>query len=893
MSAPAVGAGGVYALLTDGTTIQIRPAAPSDLDAVKAMHEEMSPDNIYLRFFSMSRLAGEREAERICREPGPDHFALLALLEDAVIGCASFEPAGKPGVAEVALAVADNMHGHGVGTLLLEHLVSAARSRGVHTFTASVLSENTLMLKVFADAGLHAQRRLAEEGVVELAFDVPADTDMSWETYLEAVGRRESHADVASLRPLLTPQSVAVVGASRRSATVGRAILHNIITAGYAGRLYPVNPHATHIEGIPCLRSVAELPGPVDLAVVAVPPAAVAGVAEQCGLRGVKSLVVITSGLDEGQGADLLAACRRHGMRLVGPNCFGIAVPAIGLDATFAARRAAPGVAGLVMQSGGLGFALAGHLSRLGAGISSFASVGNKLDVSSNDLLTWWEQDGQTRLAVLYIESFGNPRKFARTARRVGQKMPLVTVEAGRSEAGQHAAASHTAAVATPLATREALFAQAGIVVAADFGELLDTVALFAAQPVPAGRRVAIVSNVGGAGVLAADACTEAGLTVHATSAPARRRLARIVPPGGAVTGPVDTAAAISEAGFRACLELAAADGADAVIAVALPTAATGNLSKAIRGASVGVPLAAVLLDQAETVRLLPREPAEAGSVPAYAYPEGAARALSHAAGYGAWRIRRQDRIPRLTGLKTAGAQDLVRRFLKAAPRGGWLPPGETSELLASYGIPIAETRRAGDAEAAVLAAADLGWPVVLKADVTSLVHKTEAGAVKLGLHTAEEVRAAFAELETTFGARMAAVLIQPMITGGVEVLAGIRQDPVFGPLVVFGLGGVATEVLADHQARLAPLSSADADDMIHGLRAAPLLSGYRNAAPADVGGLRDLLLRVSRLAGDLPEVTELDLNPVIARPDRVVAVDGRVRLMAAEPYDPFLRRLR
>ena len=412
------------------------------------------------------------------------------------------------------MAVADHAHHRGIATLLLEHLVSAAREQGVRTFTADVLAENTAMLKVFADAGLQARRTWAD-GLVELAFDLPGDiAEPGWEPYLEAVADREGQADVASLRHVFAAKSVAVIGASRNPRAVGRAILHNIVTGGYAGRVYPVNPLAEELEGVPCRRSAAALPPEVDLAVVAVRPEAVLGVAEECGQRGVKALVVITAGLDSAAKADLLACCRRHGMRLIGPNCFGVAVPGLGLDATFGASHPATGLAGLAVQSGGVGIALGSQLSRLGIGVSSFASLGDKCDVSGNDLLMWWEQDPATKLAVLYLESFGNPRKFSRTARHVGASMPVLTVHAGRSEAGQRAATSHTASAATLLVTREALFEQAGIIATRDIGELLDAAALLASQPVPGGGRVAIVSNAGGAGVLAADACADAGLDV-------------------------------------------------------------------------------------------------------------------------------------------------------------------------------------------------------------------------------------------------------------------------------------------------------------------------------------------------------------------------------------------
>jgi acyl-CoA synthetase (NDP forming)/GNAT superfamily N-acetyltransferase len=887
--------GHAYALLADGSTVEIRAAGPADFDAVKAMHEAMSPDNTYMRFFNVSRLAAENEARRICREPQPGRAALLALSAGQVVGCASYDALGgraNPGpVAEIAFAVADHMHHRGIATLLLEHLVSFARSHQITVFTAETLSENTPMLKVFADAGLPVQRHV-EDGVMELTFPLPSEAGgTALDSYLNAVDERERRADTASLRHILAPESVVVIGASRRRGTVGRAILDNVLTGGYSGRLYVVNPRARQVGGVHCLASVLDLPEPADLAVIAVPAGAVLDVAGQCGRRGVRSLVVITSGLDTAACADLLAACRRHGMRLVGPNCFGVTVPAIGLDATFAARHPQPGAAGLVMQSGGLGIAMVDQLSRLGIGISSFASVGNKLDVSSNDMLMWWEHDGVTRLAVLYIESFGNPRKFARTARRVSASIPVLAVEAGRSAAGQQAAASHTAAVATPLVSREALFEQAGVIVTPGFGDLIETTALLASQPIPAGHTVAIVSNVGGAGVLAADACTDLGLTVHQPHGLTSRRLRALVPDTGAIRGPVDTTAAISTRDFRQCLELLAADDeVDALIALVLPTAATGDLVAAIEQAQVSVPLAAVVLDQPESVRLLPRGQ---GQVPAYGYPEAAAGAMARAARYGAWRTEPRGQVPSLPDIRTEDARALVREFFRATLGGGWMPPDKTAELLRCYGIPLAALTPARSEDEAVSAFSAAAGPVVLKADVPGLIHKTDAGAVELDLRTEADVRRAYRRLTERFGERQRHVLVQPMIKGGTEVIVGVADDHIFGSLVVFGLGGVATDVLADHAARLTPLTDIDADRLIGSIRSAPLLRGHRGSPPADLGGLRDLLLRVSRLADDLPEVTELDLNPVIARPDGAYVVDARIKVRPYQAQDPFLRKLR
>jgi acyl-CoA synthetase (NDP forming)/GNAT superfamily N-acetyltransferase len=890
-SGPATGS--VYALLADGTTVEVRAACAGDFDAVRDMHGAMSPDNLYLRFFSLSTVAAEGEARRICREPAPGHGALLAWLGGELIGVASFEARDGGSEAEIAFAVADHAHHRGVATLLLEHLVSAASSRGIRTFTAEVLTENSLMLRVFADAGLRA-RRTTKDGVAELSFDLPGgDADPGWEPYLDAVAAREGRADVASLRHVFAAGSVAVVGASRKPGSVGRSILHNIATGGYAGRVYAVNPHAAELEGITCLPSPAALPEPVDLAVIAVPAPAVLSAAEECGRRGIKALVVITSGLDSAGRAALLACCRRHGMRLVGPNCFGVAVPGIGLDATFSATRPAPGSAGLAVQSGGVGIALLEQLTRLGIGVSSFASLGDKSDVSGNDLLMWWEQDPATRLAVLYLESFGNPRKFGRTARHVGARLPVLTVDAGRSAAGQRAAASHTAAAATPEVSREALFAQAGIIAARDFGELLDAAALLASQPVPAGTRVAIVSNAGGAGVLAADACADAGLRAVVLDRAVQDELRRLLPPGANVTGPVDTTAAVPPHLFRRALELVGADqGVDAILALTVPTA-VADLAPVACSAAVAKPLALTVLDQAEVVRLLPGAPEGRAPVPAYAYPGSAARALAHAARYGAWLARVPGRVPDLAGLRPGDARALIDGFLEGSPHGGWLPPGTAAELLACYGITQVSTRPVTTEKAAVAAAAELGRPVVLKADVPGLVHKTDAGAVQLDLHGPGEVRAGYRALADRFGAGMSAALIQPMITGGTEVIVGVVQEPVFGPLVVFGLGGVTTDVLGDRSARLSPLTDTDAAALIRSIRAAPLLLGHRGTPAADLTALQDILLRVSRLADDLPQVAELDLNPVIARAGGADVVDTRIRILPAQQTDPYLRRLR
>jgi acyl-CoA synthetase (NDP forming)/GNAT superfamily N-acetyltransferase len=877
-----------YALLTDGATIEIRPAGPGDFDAVRDMHAKMSPENLYLRFFSMSQAAAEQEARRICREPSPDHAALLAILGGRVIGCGAYEVARDGSrSAEVALTVADDMHNRGVGTLLLEHLISLARGREVRTFIAETLTENALMLQVFADAGLRARRTL-QDGVYDLRFPLPGDEAVAdLDTYREAVAERERSADVASLRHVLTPASVAVIGVSQSHGSVGRAILQHITGGGFSGPVYAVGSGPADLDGVPCLPSLADLPGQVDLAVIDVPAAAVLGVAEDCGRQGVKALAVTTPGLDGAARAELLGICRRHGMRLVGPTSNGLANTAISLDATLAAHHPRPGTAGLASQStGGAGFVLIEHLSRLGVGISSLVSLGDKDDVSGTDMLRWWESDPATKLAVLYLESFGNPRKFARTARHVGRRMPVLTVNAGRSAPGLRRAAIRAAAEVTPQLTRQALFGQAGVIATANLGELLDTVVLVASQPLPAGSRVGVVSNTRGGGVLAADACGDVGLRIASLSSDTRQALRDLLPPGAMVAGPVDTTAMAAPGLFRQCLELVGADpGVDAVLALTAATAA-GDPVPEVAAARLPVPIAAAVMDQAEAVRMLPAPGGDGPAVPAYAYPESAARALGYAARYGMWRAAPPGTSPELEGLREDQARRLVTDFLAGTPEGGWLPRRQAEELLGCYGVTLADSIAVRTEQDAVTAAARFGGPVALKADVPRLVVRRKgAGAVLLDLHGADEVRRGYRSLRETFAGQMSGVAVQPMITG-VEMKISVLEEQVFGPLILFGFTGASADVLADRAARLAPLTGSDADDLIRSVRAAP--GGHA----VDLASLKDLLLRVSQLADDLPQVAELDLRPVIVRRDGTVPVDARIRVQPAGPLDFYLRRL-
>ncbi|MGW7409969.1 bifunctional acetate--CoA ligase family protein/GNAT family N-acetyltransferase [Streptomyces sp. NPDC054833] len=886
----------VHALLADGTTVCIRPVHPGDHDQLQGLYEEMSPESLRLRFFAAGRRSAEMAADRACAAPRPGHRTLLAETKGQAIGLAEYDTGGTGTEADISLAVADGLHHRGVGTLLVEHLVSAARAEGVTAFTADALSENREVLRLFADLGLRTARRF-EGREVRCTIELD-DSD----SYLSAVEERGRAADVASLEPLLRPKAVTVVGAGRRPGSVGRAILHHLHSGGFTRRLFAVNPAATSILGVPSYPSVAALPVTPDLAVLAVPAAAVPETAEECGKAGVRALLVVTAGLDADQAAALMVTCRMYGMRLVGPNCLGISNtdPALRLDATFAAGHPRPGTAGVAVQSGGVGIALLDGLSRLSIGVSSFVSLGDKYDVSGNDMLQWWESDHRTDLALLHLESFGNPRAFSRTARRVTRRIPVLTVDAGRTDAGRRAAASHTAAAATRTRTRGALFSQAGITATRSVGELLEAAALLHSQPLPAGARVTIVTNAGGAGVLAADACAEAGLVLPAPTPELIDDLLAVLPDGAAVGNPVDATAAVTEEQLTDCVDrIMRHSGVDAVLVALVPTAvaeATGDdLVRALTRAHARrtKPIAAVRLEQALPVELLP---ADGGTVPSYAEPQAAARALAHAVQRAVWLARPAGTVPALDDVDTARAHAVVEAYLEAHPDGGWLDPRTCAELLGCYGIPQSPWAWAATEDDAVLAADRLRGAdgrVVMKGYWPGLLHKTAEHAVHLDLRGDSQIRAAFRDLETRFAGLLTGVVLQPLADRGTELFAGVVQDEVFGPLVLFGLGGTATEVLADHAARLAPLTDHDVHDLITAPRCAPLLFGANGARPVDLEALEQLLLRLSRMASDLPQLAEADFNPVLATPGGVNVLDARVRLLPRRHQDPHLRRLR
>ena len=865
-----------------------------DQEALIEMFSALSPQSLRMRFFASGTAAGREAAQRLC-EPHPDRIALVAVAQrgddEQIVGEGEAWRLGPDSdAAEVGFTVAEGWRGRGIATLLLEHLADAARAAGIRRFAAETLSENLAMKRVIASAGLHHTSAYEHDGTVFHDIDLTPD-----DAYLEVVADREFAGSSASLRPLFRPRAVAVVGAGRTEGGVGRAILDHLVAAGFDRPLFAVNPRADEIAGVPCARSIELLPDRVDLAVLAVPQDALTDAAIACGRHGIRALVVVTSPVAEPVRVVLKAFCRRYGMRWFGPNGLGVSLfgADVARDSTFGPHTPLAGTAGVGVQSGGVGIAVMDHLSRLGIGLGSFASLGDKADVSGNDLLAWWSQDPATELVLLHLESFGNPRKFARYARRVARSKPVLAVAAGRSAAGSRAAASHTSASVTPGITREALYRQAGVIATRSVAESVETAALLRTGLRPTGRRVAVVSNAGGTGVLAADACAEAGLVVPEFSAALRERLGAALGPAAACGNPVDAGAGAGEAVLRKAVETAAMSGeVDAVLLLLVPTAlAELPPTVAVDSRTGPVPAIAVLVDQAAGVETV--SGADGRFAPVYGDAETAVRALSHACDYAEWLRRPDGEVPKLSGIRSHDAARLVSLFLAAHPAGGWLPPDQAADLLACYGIRSARLVLATDEHSAVTAADLWDRPVALKAYWPELIHKSDVGGVLLDLSGPDEVRAGWRRLRDRFGERLTGVVVQEMAPKAVELLAGVDNDAVFGPLVAFGIGGTVTDLAADRAYRLAPLTGADADDLVRSTRAARLLAGYRGRPGGDAAEVREVLCRLALLAAEQVCVAEAEINPLIAAPDGVTAADFRIRVEPRTSADPYLRRLR
>ncbi|GAB3146604.1 bifunctional GNAT family N-acetyltransferase/acetate--CoA ligase family protein [Micromonospora sonneratiae] len=886
----------IDALTADGGIVRIRPVDPADRSELTALHGRAGDDSLRMRFFAAPGSATIAvEVDRLCRPGSPRHEAVVAEQAGTIIGVASYDrDTDTAPRAEFAVFVDEAQHGRGIGTLLLEHLAARARASGVEELVGEVLPGNSRMLQVARDLTPEARSRF-DDGIVRVGLTTSLDDAAQL-----AVDDRERAAERASLRPLLAPRSVAVVGAGRTPGGIGHETLRALREYGFTGDLYAVNPQATEIDGVPAYPALAQLPGPVDLAVIAVPAGSVADVLADAGAAGVRAAVVLSSGFGEtgadgrARQAELVRQARRYGIRLVGPNCLGIVNtdPEVRLNASFGPAVPASGGLAVASQSGAVGIALLDHAVKSGCGVSSFVSLGNKADVSGNDLIAYWFDDPATTAVALYLESFGNPRKFARTVRALARRKPVLAVKSGRSAAGRRAGASHTAAAAAPDVTVDALFAQAGVVRVDNLGDLLDAARMVTDQPLPAGNRLAVVGNAGGFNVLAADAAESAGLRIPAPSPTLRARLASVTPDAAGHDNPLDLGAAATPEAFRATVAALAASGEVDSLLVIVAASRTNDVPATLAAITPVVDHHPELTVAAVVIGLPQAPPAFAArQAPIFDLPERAVRALGHASRYATWRTAPLGARPELPGVRSADARAAVVRAMAAD--GGWQPYDRTAELLACYGIPLVETVTVTDEEGAVAAATRIGYPVVLKSADPDLVHKSDTGAVQLDLADAEAVRAAFRTV-TAAGRPAAGALVQPMAGRQLELVAGIVHDPLFGSLVMAGLGGVHTDLFDDRAFRLVPMTDRDAAQMWRSLRAAPLLTGFRGAPAVDTTAVEDLLLRLGRLAEEVPEVAELDLNPVLVGPDGALAVDAKLRLAAvdAEP-DPTLRQLR
>ena len=885
-------------ILRDGTTATLRLAQPADLEPMARFFASLSEKSRLRRFFSLSE-PNKKLLASLCDDSDP-HKQLSLIVTRAsgnisqIIATGNYIARNKT-TAEIALAVDDKYQGKGIGSLLLERLAMLAVRNDFRRFWAVTMPENQPMRDVFRESGFESISRM-DEGYLEIDLSV-----MPSQTSVARAEVRDRVATTASLRPFFHPSSVAVVGASRNPAHIGTRILSAIVGAGFRGPVYPVNPKADVVNSLKTYPSLRELPDAPDLVVVAVPAMAVDSIIDDCAARGARGALVISAGFAEvgAEGRErqqkLLEKIRGYGMRMVGPNCLGLlnTDPAVRLNASFAPDFPAAGNVAFCSQSGALGLAVISLARDRGLGLSSFISVGNKADVSGNDLLQYWEEEDRTKVILLYLESFGNPRRFARIAKRVSRRKPIVAVKAGRTGAGRRAAGSHTAALAADDVAVDALFYQTGVIRAETLGEMFDLALTLGSQPLPGGRRVAILTNAGGLGILCADACEANGLLVQQPSAQTKQQLRGFLAPAASVENPVDMIASASAEDFRRAAEaLLCADEVDALIILTIDVglADIGAISRAVHRAvndaraktGAGKPVLTCTMNGEPRVQ---HTSGGGEQLPNLSFPESAARVLSKLAQYAEWRARPEGVILDFDDIRPQDARALCEQVVRDR-KATWLSADETRRVLSAFALPLPPGGICRTEDQAASLAREIGFPVALKLSSRTIVHKTEFGGVHLNLANEANVRQAFSQIHQRIAGagkldEMDGVLVQPMITEGVELMIGVTQDPLFGPLIGFGLGGIHVEILKDVCFRVTPITDRDAAEMVRGIKGFRLLEGYRGHPAADIGAIEDLLLRIARLVEEVPQIAELDLNPVKALPPGrgCQIVDARIRV--------------
>ncbi|MEQ1786349.1 MAG: GNAT family N-acetyltransferase [Acidimicrobiales bacterium] len=866
-------------VLADGATAHVRPIRPDDGSLLTDFHARQSAQSIYYRYFSPRPRLSERDVERFTHVDYRDRFALIALRADEIIGVARYDRWRHRAEAEVAFFVDDANHGRGLATVLLEHLAARAREVGLTGFTASVLPENRKMIGVFTQAGFETATSFAD-GVVEVRLGLQPTPAAE-----AAIDDRARSAAAQAVRRLLAPRSVAVIGASREAGTIGHAVLQNLQRAGFEGPVWPVNPNAHHVGSVRAAASILDIHDDVDLAVIAVPAAAVAGVVEECGRKQVYGVVILSAGFAESDPegaaleAEVLRVARSWGVRVVGPNCLGIinTDPDVRLLATFAAVAPRRGTVSLLSESGMVGAAIIGRAREQGIGISSFVALGNRCDVSGNDLLQYWAADDTTEVVCMYIESLGNPRHFSRLARRLTRAKPVITVKSGPLP---------TATSPTPRDdTEDVLLEQTGVIRVPTLAAMLDTARLLTTQPLPRGRRVAILGNAGGSLAIAADAATDAGLVLGELGDQSRDALGSLASHPVGPLGVIDLGLQATGSNLEQALEVLVADpGVDSVLALYAPSlgASPAEAHAALEAGRRGhpeVPVVACFFGP--RLALAPEEPVDGdalGPVPVYEAVDAAARALGRAAAYAEWRGQAEGEAPTLPEGTAAAVRALVQADLASHPSP--LAEPATMALLDAVGLVTLPTEVVGARSEALQAAASMGYPVVLKAAGRDRMAKTAAAGFAIDLEGPEALGLAWDRMEAVFGAGLVPALVQPMVGPGVDVAVAVRDHPSVGPVLSLGPGGAASalDTAVDH--RVLPLTDLDAARLVAGSRLAALLDGAGREL------LEGALLRIAALVEEVPEMVELVVNPLIVR-DGSAVITQAVATVAALERDP------
>jgi acetate---CoA ligase (ADP-forming) len=888
----------VRVVLKDGSVIQFRPIKKEDAPEWLNFWHRLSPRSRYLRLHRSPPNMTMDDALRFCTVDYANTFAFVAEAIEGhkkhivAIGRYARLPAA-PKTAEIAFVILDSYQEKGIGTKFIEWLATAARKNDIDTFEAFVLPENTEMLSVFQGYGFH-MKQILENNVYHITFPLTRTKEV-----VKAKDERASQATLHSLEHILKPHSVAVIGASNRPGTIGQLVFQSMIQSGFNGVVYPINASNDAVMSVKAYRSVLSVPEDIDLAIVAVPSSQVLGVVDECGQKKVKGIIVISDGFREKneEGAvlerELVDTAFGYGMRIVGPNCMGLinTDPQVKLNATFALTNPAHGNISFISQSGALGLGILEYAKSMNIGFSSFVSVGNRADIASTDLLQYWEQDPATRVILLYLESFDNTEIFSRVSRRISAKKPILAIKGGSTPEGSRASRSHTGAMATSDVVSDALFREAGIVMVNSIGELFDSAILLANQPVPQDNRVAILTNGGGPGILAADACAHNGLKVPELSADTLSKIKSVIKRDIHISNPVDLTAGVSPEEFEAVLKILAADKEnDAILTIYVPPAGQdiSALENTIGRASPLVrqnekPLLSCFLGMSE----IKGKTMEGHFVPYYLFPEDATSALTNAVKYRELKTKETGTVPEFADIERSRSRQIINEILTGSPqRPIWIDSRKMNELFKCYGIRFAETLAAATPEEAGEIAVKTGFPVVIKLNSTTIIHKTDVGGVILDVKSAEEVKAAFNQIRGNLAKigrenEMQGVTVQRQITEGAEVIVGVSEDRMLGHVVMFGLGGIYAELIKDTAIRLHPLTDVKARELIDAVKMSQLLKGYRGMTPYDTKSLEDLLLRISAMVEDNPQITEMDLNPVKVQSDGqgYWVVDARIMI--------------